>query len=252
MIDRTKDERRRRRWQEFIDWVDAHSTSAWVFRGMGDVAFLLVPSIGRIPKYTLARERSVLAGFRRAVPLHHQDSGFREWEYLALAQHHGVPTRLLDWSTNPLVAAYFAAVSPAGAVSIDLNGANVKAVPDRTAIACRIVATRVRQAQMLDIEQHVDPFNQDEVRFLQPRAISSRIGSQAGLFSLHPKPDQSWDTPLQKEEHLFDVAGEFRDFFLRRLFYLGIDPLHIMGGLDGLGARAAWQASKGVRVGVIS
>jgi hypothetical protein len=217
---------RLRRWRAFLEWVDQHSDSAWVFRGMGDVDFRLLPSIGRVPNYSLARERSVLAGFRRAVPLHQSDNGFRDWEYLALAQHHGVPTRLLDWSTNPLVAAYFAVSSTAGPRDVKMDGATVSAIPERSAVACRIVAIRVRRAQMLD--------------------------PQSGLFSLHPQPNESWNAPLGKSEHVFDIIGEFRDFFVRRLFYLGVDPLYIMGGLDGLGARAAWQAAKGVRVGVIS
>lgn len=245
-------EDRLKRWHAFLEWVDKHSDSAWVFRGIGDPRFALLPSIGRIPNYSLARERSVLAGFRRAVPLHQPDSGFRDWEYLALAQHHGVPTRLLDWSTNPLVAAYFAVFSLPGTRKVELDGAVVSAVPERSAVACRIVATRVRRAQMLDIDRDNDPFSETVVRFLQPRTISSRIGSQSGLFSLHPAPDQSWEAPLAKAEHVFEIAGEFRDFFRRRLFYLGIDPLYIMGGLDGLGERAAWQAAHGVRVGVIS
>ncbi|PAX09473.1 FRG domain-containing protein [Sphingomonas lenta] len=241
-----------KRWRAFLDWVDKHSDSGWVFRGMGDASFRLLPSIGRIPNYSLARERSVLASFRRAVPLHQTDTGFRDWEYLALAQHHGVPTRLLDWSTNPFVAAYFAASSPAGPKDVCIDGVDVRATPERSAVACRIVATRVRRAQMLNIDGNTDPFLETEVRFVQPRAISSRIGSQSGLFSLHPRPDQSWDLPLQKTRHIFDVAGQHREFFLRRLFYLGVDPLYIMGGLDGLGARAAWQAARGVRLGVIS
>lgn len=243
---------RLRRWRDFLDWVDGHSHSAWVFRGMGDAEFRLIPSIGRIPNYSPARERSVLAGFRRAVPLHQTDIGFREWEYLALAQHHGVPTRLLDWTTNPLVAAYFAAASPAASRYMEINGSRLRVTPERAAVTCRIVATRVLRVQMLNIEGDVDPFAQTEIRFLQPRAISSRIGSQSGLFSLHPSPGQEWETPLTKDEHIFDVPGRHRDFFLRRLFYLGVDPLYIMGGLDGLGARAAWQAARGVRLGVVS
>lgn len=223
-----------------------------VFRGLGDIAFNLVPSIGRIPHYTLARERSVLAGFRRALPQHLADNGFREWEYMALAQHHGVPTRLLDWSTNPLVAAYFAASNAPARTTLRRGRAEVQATPERSATDCRVVATRVRRAAMLDIESSTDPFAETSVRFILPRAVSSRIGSQSGLFSLHPEPNASWNEPLDELANVFVIPGDCRDFFLRRLFYIGVDPLYLMGGLDGLGARAAWQANNGVRLGAIT
>jgi FRG domain len=243
---------RLKRWQAFQAWIDDHSDSAWVFRGLGDIDFSLLPSIGRIPHYSLARERSVLAGFRRALPQHMADTGFRDWEYLALAQHHGVPTRLLDWTTNPLVAAYFAASSPPGVVTLKRGRTAVEAVPERSAVDCKIVATRVRRSALLDIDSHVDPFAEPDVRFILPRAVSSRIGSQSGLFSLHAEPAVSWDMPLADTAHVFVIASDCRDFFLRRLLYIGVDPLYLMGGLDGLGARAAWQARNGVRVGVIA
>lgn len=239
-------------WQRFQQWIDGHSDSTWVFRGLGDAGFQLVPTIGRIPLYSLSRERAVLASFRRRVPQFVSDVGLNDWEHLALAQHHGVPTRLLDWTTNPLVAAYFAASAQPALVDVERDGATIRAVPERETVNCRIIATRVRHARVIDIDVIADPFGLTDVGFVLPRAISNRIGSQSGLFSVHPLPDTPWLDPLRRAEDMFEIPGDHRDFFLRRLFYLGVDPLYLMGGLDGLGARAAWQGSRGVGVGAIT
>lgn len=77
--------------------------------------YILRPSIGRydflshknmndIAEY----EEDVLEIFKNHVRGHDVLEAKNPWEYLALAQHHGLPTRYMDWSTNPLVALYFA------------------------------------------------------------------------------------------------------------------------------------------------
>lgn len=83
-----------------------------IFRGVGKVSYQLVPSLGRVQsadKTSLpAVERRMVRLFREGARPYLQQQPANEWEWLALAQHHGLPTRLLDWTTNPLVAAYFA------------------------------------------------------------------------------------------------------------------------------------------------
>jgi hypothetical protein len=87
-----------------------------IYRGMDDPDWPLLTSLDQLggvnPPHTKADvEEHVLRNFIRYSRPHLTSASVNEWELLVLAQHHGLPTRLLDWSYSPLVAAHFATVN---------------------------------------------------------------------------------------------------------------------------------------------
>jgi hypothetical protein len=88
-----------------------HLRSPYVFRGMDVATWSLETSLQRLPKNQNSQtgivERSLLRSFRKYASAGTLDRQ-SEWYVLAVAQHNGLPTRCLDWTTSPLVAVHFA------------------------------------------------------------------------------------------------------------------------------------------------
>lgn len=220
----------RKRWREFLDFADRHGSNAWLFRGVADaVNHLLIPKIGRNPKrYNAGTEQILFKNFKRRAQQFVDARPLSDWDLLSLAQHHGLPTRLLDWSTNPLVAAFFAVSSQ-----------------PRDSVA-RIYAYQA--TDIVEADATFGPFGVEKPSVYIPSSIADRIVSQRGVFTVHPHPTMPFST---SPDHIFDVSARDRRFFERRLFGLAIDPSVIRADLDGLCEALFWQFETGVALGKV-
>lgn len=215
--------RSHQKWHDFLSFLDRHMDSRWVFRGQSSIHWRLVPSAGRSGTYDPLFEQRVFRVFKRDARLHMHMPETTDWDWLALGQHFGLPTRLLDWSTNPLVACFFALMD--------------ETYSDEDAV---VYAYPLDEKQIVDPGKWPSPFDIEAVGFLFPSSLAPRISSQRGLFSVHPKPNEPWSPP-EIETHRFVIPAEFRNAFQRQLFRMGVDAAHIWANLEGVCASLKWQ-----------
>ncbi len=207
--------------------IQRHDQNTTVYRGVKDNSFELIPKVGRKGikwngKTVKDAEKYMLKLFKqRAIPFL-TFSPKNDWEWLALAQHHGLPTRLLDWSRNPLVAAYFAV--------------NEEAETDSA-----IYVLSSKKDPISSDEESKTPFEYPEQRKFIPAHITDRIIAQSGLFTIHPDPHQ----PLAGSEvEKIIIKHSFRKKLKNILFKYDVHMASLFPGMDGLAEHITWLRSK--------
>jgi len=202
-----------------------------LFRGQPE-DWPLVPKIGRLPldRPVLKAEQAILEMFKRqSLPFVERQPPASEWDWLAIAQHHGLPTRLLDWTLNPLVALWFAVGRPA---KTGRDGVVWAFAPDSD--------------DYVNISRD-DPFSGDRTKVLRPSHVAERIRVQAGYFSVHTYLDQSsrfvpFDKiePYQSRLTKVIVSGSGFANIRFRLDQYGVNQSTVFPGLDGLSRHIEW------------
>jgi FRG domain len=220
--------------------------SPFAFRGESNSSYTLKTSLARLAPTPERIESHLLRNFRKyalrdAVP---NDS---IWNWLAVAQHHGLPTRLLDWTYSPFVALHFAT---AALENFDVDGIIwcVDFVKSNQLLPARfreVLEAEGSDAFTVDMLNGIagtilefDQLSTDEfVLFIEPPSLDSRIVNQFALFSMMSNARARLDHWLEAHPYLFrriiipaDLKWEIRD----KLDQANITERVLFPGLDGL------------------
>lgn len=188
-------------WQELQDALfhDAWDNrikryrSPYVYRGMWNKDFDLKTSLIRLGGDYEQLEPHLLRNFKKYA--HNNASpGDSVWNWLAVAQHHGLPTRLLDWTYSPYVALHFATANiqeyhtDAAIWCVNYVKSN-EFLPDKLRKAIKTEGSNVFTPEVLEPVcsslRELGSFKEDDfVLFLEPPSLDARIVHQFALFAM--------------------------------------------------------------------
>jgi len=199
-----------------------------IFRGQTtEREWPLVPSVGRSTDHSqfLQQEKEILEQFRRESILHVAVVPATLWQWLALAQHNRLPTRLLDWTKNPLVGLWFAVKDPA-----------TKGEPG-------VVWAFHYEDAVFDSSDRDSPFSIDRTYVYFPEHVYPSIQAQDGVFTVHHKMGRDPECFPSLEKHTrhpeevltkIHIPAAYFTTIRNDLFRVGISPSSLFPGLSGI------------------
>jgi hypothetical protein len=242
-------------WQELTErlyeesWQPAlrRFRSHFAFRGMASDRYPLRTSLERLGDKFADLEGHLLRNFRKYAIRSHQSQPSSIWNWLALGQHHGLPTRLFDWTYSPFVALHFATEDLArydedGAVwCVDYVKAHQR-LPQKLRNILHDEGSDVFTVEMLSaaaatLEDFEVLDSSDFVVFFEPPSLDDRIVNQFALFSMMSRAQASLEQWLHQHSDLVrvlvipkELKWEVRD----KLDQANINERVLFPGLDGL------------------
>jgi FRG domain len=211
--------------------------SSFAYRGNSDAAAPLASGLVRLAG-DVELERQLMRAFRKyarqdAVP-HDTD-----WDWLALGQHHGLPTRLLDWTYSPYVALHFATQNMTkydrdGIVwTIDYVRAHEQLplrLRDALADEGAQVFTTELLAEVAPGLRDLDDERHEFVLFVEPPSFDARIVNQYALFCVMSPVDLHLEDWAARIVIPAELKWEIRD----KLDQANVTERVLFPGLDGI------------------
>jgi hypothetical protein len=240
-------------WRELDDAVaaagetHAQAHSSLVFRGLARSSYSNVSSLARLGDDYPSLERHLIRNFRKYA--HRERPGPTLWDWLSLAQHHGLPTRLLDWTFSPWVAAHFATATAPGVEAV-VWAVDCAAVHERlpgelrdalraegaTVFTTELLAEQAPTLGALDRLGADEPF----ALFFEPPSLDDRIVNQSAVLSIISASTAHMDDWLDEHPdvwHAWRITPDAKAEIRERLDQGNVTERVLMPGLDGL---ATW------------
>jgi hypothetical protein len=241
-------------WAELQEALFDHSwddkinryRSSYVYRGMWNKDFELTTSLMRLGGDYSKLETHLLRNFKKYA-LRDASPGNSIWNWLAVAQHHGLPTRLLDWTYSPYVALHFATNNllhydtDAVIWCVNYVKSNMHLPPvlkDAISVEGSNVFTPEVLEPVCSSLKELSAFQEEDyVLFLEPPSLDGRIVHQFALFSMMSNSSALLSDWLEQYSDLYfriiipaRLKWEIRD----KLDQANITERVLFPGLNGL------------------
>jgi hypothetical protein len=225
--------------------------SNFIYHGLSNSAFKLVTSLQRNCKQLSCElESSILRNFTKYAASSDPSITSSVWKQMILGQHHGLPTRLLDWTYSPLTALHFA-VTETNLSKMDKRDCVVwkidikeihKNLPPEYKLALKRENADIFTVEILNsiagtTEKYDEDMKNGSMVIIEPPSIDERIINQYSYFSITPASIETVENFLAENTEntvKYIIKKELRWRIRDMLDQLNINERTVYPGLDGL------------------
>ncbi len=252
---------RLRSWDEFLKLITGPPYSNWAFRGHRKEQRTLASALSRYfrtfgihPRAWPQQEGRILRVFKRKAHqfLEQPPEAEDDFQWLALMQHHGAPTRLLDFTWSPYVAAFFALERATGDAAVwALNPAHIsKGGIRRTAGSAKpSITTRGMDPRLKgNFARYFLKGDREFIWLGEPDTMNRRLIAQSGTFVLPGVLDKPMEEIVRQYRDPKNMLAKFilpaaqvRETGLRELYRMNITYATLFPDLDGLARSLAYE-----------